>query len=143
MGPIRAALLLLKLISLASSAKGAADFSLTAWHALKLLCDRVYQLKAFFEKEHMLGYTHKSFPDDKYDDEQVFCAHLTQLVLPILRQCAMSDEVESTVCCRLLIGVMHASKLHVRQATASKITDSGTTNSMLLCLMALMMFPLY
>ena len=35
MGPIRAAVLLLKLILLASSAKGAADFSLTAWHALR------------------------------------------------------------------------------------------------------------
>ncbi len=145
MGPIRAAVLLLKLISLASSAKGAADFNLTAWHALKLLCDRIHQVKAFFERDHMLGYTHEAFPDDKYDDEQVFFAHLTQLVLPILRQCAKSDEVESTVCCRLLIAVMHASKLHVRQATASKITDSGTTNSVLLCLimMALMIFPSY
>ena len=111
-GPTRAAVLLLKLISLASSAKGAADFNLTAWHALKLLCDRIHQVKAFFERDHMLGYTHEAFPDDKYNDEQVFFAHLTQLVLPILRQCAKSDEVESTVCCRLLIAVMHASKLH-------------------------------
>jgi hypothetical protein len=72
-----------------------------------------------------------------------FSAQLTQLALPILRQCAMLDEVESTVCCRLLIFVMHASKLHMRQALASKIIDSGTTDYMSLCLMALIISPLY
>ena len=135
MGPIRAAVLLLKLISLASGAKGAADFGLTAWHALKLLCDRVHLVAGSTSDsesvmESMLGFMHNTLTDVKYDDEQLFCAHLTELALPILRQCAMLDEVESTVCCRLLLAMMHASKLHVRQATASKIIDSGTNSSM-------------
>lgn len=75
MGPIRATVLLLKLISLASSAEGAADFSLTAWHALKLLCDRVHLVADSTSDsesvmEYMLGFVHDTSTDDKYDDEQ-------------------------------------------------------------------------
>lgn len=122
MSPLRAAVLLLKLISLASSAKGTADIQLAMWYTLELLGGRIQEVHSLTTVlQEMLDST----CSDGYDDEQFLCAQLTQLALPLLRQSVTSDELKATVSCQLLAAVLQATKPAARQVIAAMITESG------------------